>query len=459
MGIFALVGAVLTGVAGIAVGVTIALRPRLIWPILIVVSVGTAGAMLQGYALIDEFLVISALVGVLFPIMIREISLRNRQAGDLKNLHLWLFSFLVIYMIVESLRGISIWADLRLSRWIIDYAALGIFAFVIAKGDFPVPTARNAALLIAISALVYFIAYLMHGLYTEAFRHMNRFAMQGIEWSGSAYATFPIVISTPAALILLKDSVRMRRWLGLALILTSLIVAYYYDSRVSYLVILVFLIISPTVFGYRVLIPVIFIGLAVLCSIYYLVNWEQFIYSVHLYADMFIKAISALWAAGNPSDLDRYFHLQASFIVVEDNPIAFFFGYGVNSHKFIIGPYLQKMFNQAQMTVNISALVRTEAFTALLVDTGWLGMLLLGANFVLTAIRILIQKSRTRVILLLALIMAFFWLMVANIQDVMLIYLMIMPSGFLFFLNSQETSSARVIVNAANEVSIMSGAL
>lgn len=53
----------------IAMGV-IALRPKLFWTILVFVSVGAAGLMIQGYALVDEYLVGCVLIGGLLPISI-----------------------------------------------------------------------------------------------------------------------------------------------------------------------------------------------------------------------------------------------------------------------------------------------------------------------------------------------------------------------------------------------------
>ena len=428
-----------TAVIGLVIAGVVALRPKLFWPILIVVVVGTLGLKVQGYCLIDEYLTGCILIGGLLPISIVAVSLRRSPTDELGHLHRWVFLLMIVYMIIESIRGLLLWEDLRLTRWILYYGMLGMLSFVISRGDFPVPSARRISLIVSWSALLYFIAYLAQGLYAEAFRGISRWATQAVEWSGSAYAVFPLIVAIPAAIFLLKDSARNRRWLGWAVIIISMMVAYYYESRVSYLVILGFLVVSPIVLGVRRVAPFSFLCLCLLGLFYCFGNWEGLIETVQHYARMLSGTATALWSPQG-RDVDRYLHMQVSFIAVSANLATLLFGYGVHSHRFVIGQYLRPKYAQHFPGVVLPKIVRTEAFTALLVDTGFIGMLLLAANFLFVAHETLVQKSPIRIILLLALVMSFLWLLVGDIQDIVLLYLMIMPSGLLVQLSRRGTA-------------------
>lgn len=317
---------------------------------------------------------------------------------------------------------------------------LGILSFVISSGDFPIPDKRKIALVVAWSALLYFIAYLAQGFYAEVVCGISRFDTQGASWSGSAYAVFPMVIAIPAALYLLRYKSRNRCWLAVAVIITSLIVALYYDSRTSFLVILAYLAVSPIVLGYSRTALFLAVSsavcLAVLGWFYFYGDWGKFVGQIQGYVNMLSETVAAIWSP-RFSDVGRFVHDQAGFMAIGKNLSTALFGYGVNSHKFVIGPYLEMLYRAKLpgITIPVGNLVRTTGFTALLVDTGYIGILLLALNFAFTACEIMIQKTRIRIAMFLALTIAFLWLFVSNIQDIVLLYLMIMPFGLLLQLS------------------------
>lgn len=77
----------------------------------------------------------------------------------------------------------------------------------------------------------------------------------------------------------------------------------------------------------------------------------------------------------------------------------------------------------------------TEAFTALVVDTGLVGLLLLVANFGLVALQVLRNKAdRYRYVLLTSVLVLFLWMFVINLLDITLFYLAVMPSGLLLLM-------------------------
>ena len=63
--------------AGLLATINIAIKPKLFWPILLVASVVGGGLMIQGYGLIDEYLLGMALLGGLIALFRGKISFKQ----------------------------------------------------------------------------------------------------------------------------------------------------------------------------------------------------------------------------------------------------------------------------------------------------------------------------------------------------------------------------------------------
>jgi O-antigen ligase len=71
----------------------------------------------------------------------------------------------------------------------------------------------------------------------------------------------------------------------------------------------------------------------------------------------------------------------------------------------------------------------------LAVETGLVGLLLLGVNLIMLAWQVMRQTSRaSRLVFLWAVVLLALWLFVINILDITLFYLAIMPSGLLLLM-------------------------
>jgi len=110
---------------------------------------------------------------------------------------------MVVYMLIQSLHGIMLWQDWRIIRWVLYYSVLGALSFLLFRKSFPIPEGKKMALLVSLSALLYFGSYLAYGLFCENVRGIDRFTLQGIEWSGSAffYSRIIFVINILAGLL------------------------------------------------------------------------------------------------------------------------------------------------------------------------------------------------------------------------------------------------------------------
>ena len=428
---------ILALVIGLSVMGWVARRPKLFWPLLVFVSVGTAGLMVGGYTFIDEYLIGFVLIGGLLAILTGAITIRKSTEDIWDHLHIWIFLLMVLYMIFQSLRGLVLLESLRKSRWVIYYGMLGVLSFMVSNKGFPVPNARKVSLMVSGSGLVYLLLYLAHGLFTEVVRGISRFEVQPGEWSTTAYALFPLVVVIPSAIFLIRDRSYKYQWVGWGTLILAILATFYYSSRISWLVIIGFLYVclfkSRWGKAVAVCLAVLIFGL-----FFWITSRPELIHSHRtpgLLKDLSIAAENIRLRAPEEIDPGRYIHMRVAFISITGSLKNLLFGYGFRTHGTIISPRLRTIWEDIGFP-ELAARVRddesTEAFTALLVDTGLVGMLLLSMNFFFLARKILLEKENLyRPVLLLSLLFAFLWLPVINIVDIMLFYLLIMPSGLL----------------------------
>ena len=414
---------ILYGLVGLIILVVVALRPKLFWSLLIIITVGTVGLMVPQYnlCLVDEFLIACLLFGSLLAILMGAIRFRRRQEDVWDQLHRRIFLLFIGYMIIQSFRGMLLWDDLRVSRWIVYYLMLGMLAFIISRSDLPAPKTKEMSLVILSSALVYFIAYLTHGLYNQIVRGLSyaRLDIQGVEWAGPAYAVFSLVIAVPATIFLLKEyGSRKQRWMGWAMIIIALIVGAFYDCRSAWIVVLAFLIVSLFVLRLRQITAWLLITMCLTMFFYTSSTW-------------FIQMLAKTAVFQDPGEVGRLLYTQIAFRTIIAHAKTLFFGYGIHSHHFVMAPDLHAYGYSVGMSY-----VRVSGLAGLLVDIGLLGILLLGMNYLLVARKILAGGKRSaQLVLLPALAFTFMWPAVNKIEDIVLFYLLIMPSGLLIQLS------------------------
>lgn len=437
---------VIYGIIGIILMGVVATKPKYFWPILVIVSVGTVGMMVGGrYTFLDEYLIGCILFGSLLAISMGTLTFRKSRENTWDHLHKWVFLLMIIYMIVQSLRGLIVLESLRKIRWIVYYGMLGIIMFMISNKGFPVPSNRKISLIVSSTILGYLIFYIAYGLFSEIVNGISRWNLQCTEWGSTAYSFFPLVIAIPAAIFLLKDRNRVYQRVGLATLITVALAAFYYNSRVSWLVIFGFLVVSLFKLGVRKVTLIIF-SFLVIFSLYFGTSDRI---ELGKEASSFFGELSRtiqginFWDASAKTDILRKTHLKVGFINIMENWKTLLFGHGFRVHGFVIGPDLRKIYaqyNYPQFAARVGDTVSTEGFTALLVDTGLVGMMLLVINFLLVARKIFVQKRNpNKNILLLSLIFAFLWLTVINMVDIMLFYFLIMPKGLLVQLSQMRT--------------------
>lgn len=125
-----------------------------------------------------------------------------------------------------------------------------------------------------------------------------------------------------------------------------------------------------------------------------------------------------------------------------ETPMRFLFGEGVYTHKRLLYPYIRTMFAENLPGIEVNRQVRTMGLPALAVDVGFVGLALLFANL-LCAMRACVSRwsldgLRASSVLLGALALVSVWILVSNIQDMVIYFLLFMPYSPFMFLAAHE---------------------
>ncbi len=422
-----------------------ATKPKWLWPLLIIVVVGTSGIMINGLSWVDEILAGCLLAGVFMRIAIKTPNSKNNQRKNngLIHLHKLIFFVFIGYMIIQSVRGALFLESPRKLLWVFFFGMLGLLSIIISQKKYPVPSVRKISFIISCTALGYFFLITIYGLYGEVFRGISRWYLQTVEFGSSAYLMFPVAITMCVFFNMIKDKSRIYRKIGWITFIIILITSVYYDSRVALLTIAAFLIISLTKIGFRK-----FILLLCLCGItlIFLISYSDLYKGDfnYFFTNVFSSG-SSIYKETGGRDIDRLIYIKVAFMSISDSWKHLFLGYGLRSHSTVIASnvkdlfaeYLPERFSEIEYREKIG----TEGFTAYVVDTGLIGLLLLVTNFLFVARAIFIRKQNPhRIFLLLSLFLTFMWLFVINLSDNTLFYLMIMPSGLLIQLSNYRNN-------------------
>lgn len=435
---------------GIAAILLMALRPNLFWAILILSSVLGTGVLVNGYGVVDEFFLICIVVGYLMLLSVR-ISRNQVISVDrtpFSKIHFQIFFLFMCYMVFQSFRGMAVLDDFRMIRFVVLFSTLALIACLIFKGVFPVPNPKQIVKIVLAGAIVHFSLYLGYGLLVELVGGMDRFYVQGQEWAGSTVSMFPLFCSVPAAYFVLgrNDGVAGKRlvpiWIAWLFLVVSIATSFYYDSRISWIFITVFLLISSKDLGV--------IKTATVFGVF-----AVFLFTVSLWilpGDSMLSQISAfykaLFAAGSgaqDSDIARKLEVLSSLGLVTDSVRTLFWGTGFYTERYSLIPYFVEVLSNYGVSTNIVDIIRPASFSSFLAGTGLVGIFFLVLCFFFTACEILFyttkQGFKGRKVLLLSLVAVFGSMFISINVDLVLFYLCLMPSGLLVQLSKYETST------------------
>lgn len=424
------------GVAGAFVLMRVAVRPTSYWAWLSVGCLATAGLSVGGYPFADEVVALGVLIGLFMAMSVRAVQYRTHPwgLGDVA------FAGLVFVFFLGAVRSVIAFGSPAMLRFVILYVLVGLVA--LARRRVALPSCSGPALrrLAAVSVTAYLLAYLAFGIYTEMFTGASRFDPQGLNWSGSAYAMFPAIVGVFAAVIILRYAERRSYGWALTTLVSTALTASYYESRVTLLGVSVvaFAAIVGSARGgtrrrgalrrQRVLVvagALVFVGVVL----------NSYGASGEISGSQFSRVSAAVLApfqGGSGRDTDRWNHLEAALRALDDSPSVALVGDGVYSHRIHLVEPLNEVLAESGQPAVTADIVRTTGFPALIIDAGLMGVACFGLSlgFAARAASRSARREARPAIWAMALVIGG-WLLVSNILDMVLLYLLIMPRGLL----------------------------
>lgn len=424
-----------------------ALRPRWSWPSLLIGIILTGGLVIQGVSFIDEIIFYSILIASGVNGLIKsKTSLSGDSSQRLFRIHRAIFFITVIYFALQSVRGILISGEIRQIRWVVYFLAMGMALPVIEKWQGIYPDPRKIAIIVLFSSLSYYILYFITGTLSVPLFGLSKEEIQNIFWGGSSYAAFPVVIAIPVAIMLWRDKQRsIRKWAWCTICAVTLC-AFYYDSRVTMVALIIIFFVSLRGIG---CIRVVAYGITILAGLYVsLIFYAPEYYTAGTFVDMLLRPFATFIDPAHTeviSDLGRTVEIRVAFKVISSDVITFCFGHGMRTLGNLLGPQLASLYweyGQPRMALAYLNYEQVSAggYTSTVVETGVIGILLLVLNFYLLGRRIAILKECPwRSMFLAVVILQMLWFVVTNPIDMVLFFLLLMPSSLLIQLSKYRT--------------------
>lgn len=434
---------------GAALALIVAQRPHLFWPFLLVVNTFGNGPRVAGYVVLDELFTGFIAAGAVLRIVLTGAS---RAPASPSSAHRTAYRLFIAYMVCQALVGIIENADVRLTRWLLLYAVLGVASTIVylRGAEFPFPPLRRAALILVGTSVAYYIAYLAQGMIGDALLGpFGRFLTQDYIWSGSAYAVLPTLVGTPAAVWLTNDRSRVARtlaWLALGLMT---LVAFYYDSRLSWAFLIVLTAVSWRQLRLLRLTMIAALGFAAFVGFRYAVDRRL------PFGGQPVATVStAYFERDGGSDVGRVLHLRAALDASASNWRTAVVGEGIYSHRFVLVPYVKDLLRYylppqtfvipgtRDDTAPEVAIIRTQGAVALLIDTGLIGVGLFLMNVALLLRLVVARRAPGWLSMVAVVSLAVLWLLTNNVLDIVMFHLLFMPAGFV---DQWSTAAARSV--------------
>jgi hypothetical protein len=447
---------------GLAVLLTAATRPKHVWALVVVLAILTSSVRVQGYSFFDELAVALVLLGVLMSMAVGHVIRARPQQDQPAKFHVFFFLLMVSYMFLQSLRG---WAefgfDAQKLRWVAFFGLLGLIALILYTRRSIAPSGIRAARPVAIATGAYLGLYLLHGVTAELLRGLSRYEVQSTEWSPPSYAALPIAVGIPAAILCIKlDRSRQGRVAGWASIILAFVAGFYYDARAGLISVTALLVVAAPTLGWKRLLHS-FLAVVVVVVAFVPVKIQQE-GSFRTYMSGVVSAGEAFWTGGQTAwggepvarDVDRWIHAKAAVGSISEGWTTALFGHGYRTYGPIINKEIYPLYQEYMpwKARDIANYESTIGFSALLIDTGLVGLTLLVFNFALTLWQIVRREhSRFRYGLVASGLLLLLWLITGNILDMVLFYLAIMPSGILVQMAGAETREATAAQAAPTE--------
>ena len=404
------------------------------------------GIKVYGYPLIDEYWMSMLLIGLFMrKIMITNVAIQETEKKTY-NFHEKAFILLTFYFLFQSFRG-GLWLeDLRMLRWVIFFIIVGLSFFIFSNYKQSIDPEHVIKTVIFLST-IYFLIYFLSGYIYELLTGMSKFDLQDDFVAGSSTATFPVIIYLIAIMLFFEN--RKTTVVNLFIVLSFIIVSWtvvYYDSRSAIFSILSFLVLNFLfqIFGFKakkskspIFLMIIFYVIYQIWVFYYS-DSSRTIKSFLPIDDELNFVVPKNFSSG---DASRILAPKIALNLITENPFHTFFGYGWYMSRYeMIEPIreMRKMENMLRLNLSKEKPYQSSGVIAIMVDTGFIGIILYLLNLLLGLSAILKTQNNSKYIISLAYLSIGMWSFVGTITPLLLFYFWVMPNNPIILMLKEE---------------------
>ena len=441
-------------VLGISFGRRSVRTPELYWALCGAGLVATTAFMIGGYTWYDEVFLLGYVLAN--PPKLGGDSVRSPGGA-------WwaIFVIFCLYSIVEGIRGLIYFTDIGVGdpiqkfRWIALFVLILVVALKAKQLADSGVKPRDTAALITRAALCFLILYLAVGVasfLSSGTLGNAPFAQTGVVtsaatplaavFSPTGYATTVFLVVVPAALICMCSRTPARAALGALTVVLAFVSQVAYNSRTGMIYILIGFVVYLVVRAATARVRVLEVLMSpVMIAVPIAVTSQGETKLEHVITDL----AATLHLSEDPKelqDVDRRIWFNASLDVLSaSDGLHSLFGYGSRTSGYEVSPYVTERFFVETGKLKDTEDVAVESVTAIAVDNGYVGILLFGA-ISLGAMVIALKSSReSRWLLFLIPVGVVVVLFVANVFDVALLYLAVMPFGLCYAMGRRDTNA------------------
>lgn len=405
-----------------------------------------SGAKIEGYPVLDEFLVIMLLVGFfLRKFLIKRLSTEIKKDKNY-NLHEKAFMLLIIYFLFQSLRG-GIWLeDPRMLRWVIFFIIIAISFFIFSNLKQTI-NPENVTKIVLYSTTIYFLLlFVLSYIYELSTGKSKSGVLQDLYISGSTVSTFTIVIYVIAIITFNQINTNIKKnikGLSLFVLLSFIIVTstvVYYDSRAG-----VFTILGALGLNFlfqflqrnkRGILQFFLIVSFLIGYQFWAINFSE--------SDRKIQDFLPIDSELNlvlPQNLAQQYEGQgrarllvpkASFNFLKEDLFHALFGYGWYMSRYELIETIQQMRKHEQLIrLNFSKdnPYQAAGAIAIMVDTGFIGIFLYLLNLLLGFLAILKSQNKNKYVISIVYLSVVLFSFVGTLTSVLLFYFWVMPKN------------------------------
>ncbi|MBL4608824.1 MAG: hypothetical protein JKY01_13490 [Pseudomonadales bacterium] len=451
-------------ISGVVLFFSIVSYPDSFWTVLVSVSIFTSGVYALGFAILDDYLVTCITAAGVLNCTKGVYKMRKKNEQKLWTI---LFYIFIAHLLMMGIVGVIAYGNVKAIRLVIVFMDILILTFLVTNYEFKKPDPKTLTVMIAWVSVVYFTLVIIHWLFIVGvlgFQGDLRFIskigyLEGLGNAGAGYKTVAGVLAVPAAFMLLMDEEKKNKLLGSIVLFLVFMVAILSDSRAGVLPLIICSVLMPFSIGLRKTIKM-YVGalLTIVLITSVVLNRPQWVFdmSESILGAAIISGGSHTYQYHNNTvtsakgDSGRYMYVEAAVTALVENPHFALTGVGNYGYFPVSGEYFNRIASERGSNTNvinmgssfggISEPPRPPAMGAMIAEYGLVGFgLFVIMHFAVVNV-VLVRKEKTglyklnrgkNIYVLAPVVATIVWGYFAGLQDICMIFLMLMPYGIL----------------------------